>query len=288
MNEFLNMSLYFTCPKIVDGIIKFNEQSAGNCISEHFTNHKKVIKNIDIAYYLAGLIEGDGNIVKQGFEIYFNEKDLSNAYYIKKWLGYGSVFKIKNNRMEHRPYKLIIENIKGVEKIWNLINGKFQGPSKINQAIVHSYDKKFNTRILPIDNSSNIINTYWLAGFTDANGNFSIFIPKCYSNDYIGCSCNIIIPFRIDIINPDIIIFNKIKEVILGGYIIKNYKFYRYSTVSCCPLKYSIEYKNGQKIAEKVQQYFEKYHLQNPNQYLSYRYWKKMRKIGRPRIDRKK
>lgn len=123
-----NFLFMFACPKTVDGTIKqmctmSKKQSAGNflnkkeissiSISEHFAKHKKPITESDIGYYLAGLIEGDGYIGKRGFEILFSEHDISNAYFIKKWVGYGTISKVKDKK----AYKLTIFNKKGVEKV---------------------------------------------------------------------------------------------------------------------------------------------------------------------------
>lgn len=121
-----NFLFIFFCPKAVDGIIKqicitSKKQSAGNIsnemkttsINEHFAKHTKPKTNSEIGYYLAGLIEGDGYIGKRGFEILFSEHDLSNAYSIKKWVGYGTIYKIKDKK----AYKLVIFNKKGVEKV---------------------------------------------------------------------------------------------------------------------------------------------------------------------------
>lgn len=237
----------------ITNIIEIEEQSAGNYISEHSCKHNKP-NDKNIGYYLAGLIEGDGYIGERGIEILFHEKDLSNAYFIKNWVGYGNVYKVKNKK----AYKLTIYHQKGVKKVWDLVNGKFQGPYKIQQAIVHSYDKKFTTSILPIDNSSNILTTSWFAGFTDADGNFSIFISKSKTHT---TRYNITIPFRIAQKNKDLL--NKIQEVIGGGIIMKDKKgIYRYSTISF-------------KIATKIAKYFDTFHLQNNNQCLRYIYWRK-------------
>lgn len=280
-----NFLFTFSCPKVVDGIIKTicdinitEKQSAGNfvtfcksdkmskknispiyVVSEHFGAHNKPSSDIEIGYYLAGLIEGDGYIGKRGFEIIFSAHDLSNAYYIKKWVGYGTISKVKDKK----AYKLIIFNQKGVEKIWNAINGKFQAPHKIQQAMFHHYDKKFNSPILPIDNISSILTTYWLSGFTDADGNFSIFIAKSKTH---GSGYNITIPFRITQKHNEIV--TKIKQVFEGGIIMKNVNKagnieHRYSTISF-------------KIALKVEKYFNQYHPQNYKTFIRFRYWKKI------------
>ncbi|KAF2206138.1 hypothetical protein CERZMDRAFT_115902 [Cercospora zeae-maydis SCOH1-5] len=54
-------------------------------ISEHVGNHKSNLSDEDFGYFLAGLIEGD-------------EGDTSLAYYIKKRIAYGNVYKIKSKK----------------------------------------------------------------------------------------------------------------------------------------------------------------------------------------------
>lgn len=228
-------------------------------ISKHSEKHKKPVRNTEIGYYLAGLVEGDGYIGKRGIEILFSEPDLSNAYYIKKWVGYGTISKVKDKK----AYKLRIFNRNGLEKVWRLINGKFQGPYKIQQAQKHFYDIKFNQPILGIDNAHNIMKTYWLSGFADADGNFSIFISNSKTHK---TGKNITIPFRITQKNSDLL--EKVKQVIIGGIIMKNMNKagnieHRYSTVNF-------------KTAINVTLYFDIFHLQNPKQYQRYQYWKKI------------
>lgn len=104
----------------------------------------------------------------------------------------------------------------------------------------------------------NITKTHWLAGFSDAYGNFSIFITKSKTHNN---SNNISTPFRITQKNKELLI--KIQEVIKGGIIILDKKgAHRYSTVSF-------------KIALLTANYFDSFHLQNQNQILRYFYWRK-------------
>nr|AOC61567.1 putative LAGLIDADG homing endonuclease [Gloeotilopsis planctonica] len=51
----------------------------------------------DFGHFLAGLIDSDGHIRKNGFVVIaFHSKEISVAYYLKKVLNSGSVYKIKN------------------------------------------------------------------------------------------------------------------------------------------------------------------------------------------------
>jgi hypothetical protein len=95
------------------GKIQENEQSAGNLedsdsiyelnqlisknlfISDHLNKHTRPKTDLEFGYYLAGLIEGDGNFGDHRFEIAFHKEDTFLAYFIKKQIGYGSVLKLK-------------------------------------------------------------------------------------------------------------------------------------------------------------------------------------------------
>jgi hypothetical protein len=67
-------------------------------ISVHVPTQFKPISDTDFGHYLAGLIEGDGHFSKEPqIVIVFNEFDASLAYYIKGKIGYGNIYKVKNN-----------------------------------------------------------------------------------------------------------------------------------------------------------------------------------------------
>ena len=141
-------------------------------ISDHMKKHSKPSNDEDFGYYLAGLIEGNGLINSSEFiEIAFHEKDISLAYYIKKRIGCGTVIIKQNNSV-----KYLVGN-KGLEKLIHLVNGKFLSQSKINQLIENNYENKFSFKLLP-KGKPNILSNYWLAGFTDALGSFTINTSK--------------------------------------------------------------------------------------------------------------
>lgn len=257
----------FTSSKLVP--LQRKGQSAGNPVHpmqpvckderdivnvfEHINKHKRPSNDKEIGYYLAGLIEGDGYIGERGFEILFFEGDVTTAYFIKKWIGYGSISKVKDKR----AYKLSIFSKKGQEKLWSLVNGKFQGPYKIAEAKKRGFDLKFNIPILPIDNTS-ILTTYWLAGFADADGNFSIFISKSKSHKL---GKNITVPFRITQKNKELLL--KIIAAFQGGILYQDVGLlYRYSTTTFVR-------------AVCVANYFDKFQLINEYKWLRYTYWRK-------------
>lgn len=103
----------------------------------------------------------------------FSERDVSLAYLIKKRIGHGNVYKIKDKK----AFRYICKNKTGLSVILSLINGKFVSSFKYQQLIKHNYNKNFNYEIIPPSNSISLDN-YWLAGFTQADGCFHIQIAK--------------------------------------------------------------------------------------------------------------
>lgn len=77
--------------------------------------------------------------------IIFAENYTSLAYYIKKRIGYGNVYKIKDKK----AVRYICKNANGLSIILYLINGKLVSNYKYEQLIKHNYSKDFNLKILP-------------------------------------------------------------------------------------------------------------------------------------------
>lgn len=132
----------------------------------------------------------------------------------------------------------------------------------------------FNKSILP-PSTVNIIQTYWLAGFADANSTFSIFISKNYSPfdthshelEFMrktGYKVNVTIPFRVTqkngVHSPELL---SIIQSSLGGINYqttdKNGTVNRFSTVSF-------------NCAKSVAFYFDKFHLMNNSKWLIFLY----------------
>jgi hypothetical protein len=88
--------------------------------------------DLKLGYYLAGLIEGDGYISinnknKIILGITFNKKDLYLAEKLLNYFEQGFIVKRKTNSIELR-----FTSVKVLNKIINLVNGKFRTP-KIDQ-----------------------------------------------------------------------------------------------------------------------------------------------------------
>lgn len=141
-------------------------------ITEHVPNHKTNLTDHDLGYFLAGLIEGSGSFNNNEISIVFFQKDVSLAYSIKKQIGFGKVYKDPNN------LRYICNHTEGIKKILSLINGKFVTDYKHKQFIKFSVNSN-----ITINDSASALNkitldNYWLAGLTQARGNFRILSEK--------------------------------------------------------------------------------------------------------------
>lgn len=141
--------------------------------------------NSNFTTYLTGLIEANGTLIipqtersKKGIlnypsiEICFNSKDLPLALIIKKELGYGNVYKIK----DVNAYNLIINNFEGILLLVILLNGLMRTPKIISLwKLIDWLNNKFEINIIKKDLDLSPINSNsWLAGFIDGKGDFNI------------------------------------------------------------------------------------------------------------------
>lgn len=158
-------------------------------ISDHVPKHKTHLTDIEFGYFLAGLIEGDGWFGKKELHIIFSEDDISLAYLIKKRIGYGNVYKIKNKK----AVRYICKKSDGLKIILSFINGKLVSNPKYEQLIKHNYSSDFNFDILPPSYNVTLDN-YWLAGFSQADGCFHISVIKSKS---LNCGHSVRLEFSI-------------------------------------------------------------------------------------------
>lgn len=181
-------------------------------ISEHVSKHKSNITNNELGYFLAGLIEGEGWFGFKELHINFSEEDISLAYYIKKRIGHGSVYKIKDKK----EVRYICKNKNGLFIILSLINGKLVSNLKYDQLIKHNYSRHFNIEILPPLKKISLDN-YWLAGFTQGQGCFHISVPKSKSHKS-GYSVRLEFSLKQNDYYPLTLIYNIIKMGNLSQY----------------------------------------------------------------------
>jgi len=142
-------------------------------ISEHPPFNKNELTNVEFGFYLAGLIEGKGWFEYKTIHILFHESDTFLSYYIKKRIGYGNVYKVKDKKV----VRYVCRHKEGLFNIISLINGKFIANFKYDQLIKHDYSSWLNITILPPIGKISL-NNHWLAGFTDADGCFNISTKK--------------------------------------------------------------------------------------------------------------
>ena len=236
--------------------IKSSLISKNFLISDHLKKHKKPDSLEEIGYYIAGLIEGSSQICVGEINIFFNIRDISLAFFVKKIIGYGLV---KIDKKVNICYYKVIKK-EGRKKILNLINGKLRGYEKIEQFKKYDYDKEFNINILPPANFD-ILNNYWLTGFSENNSYFIIYLN---SNKIVKNKLNLKLIYNIFHKNEDFLL--KIKET-FGGCILKNNNkdFFEYTTSS---------FENAKKIIS----YFDKFQL-NSTKFISYIKWRKVYRI---------
>lgn len=244
----------FTSWSIANNAMEFKNDK----ISEHRLLYKNLNDDESLGYYLAGLIEGDGHIGLRNITIAINYKDIKNAYYLKKLIGYGKVIKYSHS---DNAVRLIFGKKEARKRVFELINGKLLGPYKHKQLVEQKYDIEFNMPIKPIADF-NLWDNPWLTGFSDADGSFGIDISKSITHK-IGF--NIKITFRIKQKSDYLL---KYVEKALGGHIYMfnknlNIKIYQYS---------STNFKN----AYNVIKYFSKFPPLHNSKYTHFLKWYKV------------
>lgn len=233
--------------------IIINTETA-KAISIHVAKHLKPANDIEFGHYLAGLIDGDGHFSsKQQLIIVYNSLDIQLAYYIKKQIGYGSIQKVKNKN----AVILVVAAAKGVEKVINLINGKFRSTTKFDQITRNILANKkflgFNKKI--ILNRDNNLENHWLAGFSDADASFKIKLINRNKKTEVCLN------YQIDQKRNYLLIF--IKDFLGGniGYRKKQDTYYYGST--------------SYGSAKKVINYFDHYHMLS-TKYVNFLKWRKV------------
>ena len=138
-----------------------------------------------LGYYLAGLIEGDGSIIVPAkdkspsgknthpvIRIVFTLPDLPLAQKLQQVLGCGFIQKPK----EGNYYLFEVQNIEGLLKLANLINGKMRTPKiEALDRLINWLNNKKNSSIVCLGlDTSNLNSNSWFAGFSDADSYFQV------------------------------------------------------------------------------------------------------------------
>ena len=214
-------------------------------ISIHSPSHKKLhqFSKEQVGFYLAGLIDGDGHIYRNGMNISFHLKDISLAYQIKSVVGYGSVRKYYANYVRYS-----LTNREGLYYLSRLIHNKLLIPHKIASYNLLVKNYGFDLKEAKLE-KINFRNNYYLSGLFDADGNFTIVIIKRERKP----RSEIRLLARIDLKNNSNII-SMIKDQ-FGGYVGTRL----YPTGSITNPYSSTSFKNFYKFVK----YFDSYHLQS-------------------------
>ena len=126
-------------------LLKYStNKNINNNTNNNNTNNNKHKDQI-LGYYLAGLIEGDGNINLTNkdqavISITFNSKDRPLAEKLLSYIGQGFIQKRKGNSVV-----LIFGAVKTIKRIVALINGKFRTPALWRRVSHKAGDKLSNS-----------------------------------------------------------------------------------------------------------------------------------------------
>lgn len=195
-----NKSFTFNYLKKDDFLIENKKVENLSCLNVEEVDYSKS----NLGSYLAGLIEGDGTFAVHNklstskkyypmIIIVFKKSDLVLAKYLQHLTNCGNIY----NKPERGYILWQIQDIKGIFTIVNLINGFMRTPKIealkrtvdwLNYYIDINHNSNlpstkailkyiYNTEFKPLDESP-ITDNPWLAGFSDADANFSINIHK--------------------------------------------------------------------------------------------------------------
>ena len=156
-------------------------------ISVHRPKHKYPQNDNEWGAYLSGLIDGNGSFnlsnKQPRITICFNEKDVSLAYKLKKFIGYGTVSKKKG--LEYR----LIHPLGHIKLCKILIY--LQKPHKQQQWT--RFCEFYDITVGPQSRNLSLLTSHWLAGFIDASGKLELSIqhPKDKPNPIVFLSMSI-------------------------------------------------------------------------------------------------
>ena len=203
LNFILKTTRVITTEEIGKSLISFKEKITPNSVY----NDEK-----EFAYYLAGLLEGDGHIslpslgvttlnrVLNPRIIFTSHKNNLGLYaYIQFKLGGIGRFQLAGDNI----IRYIIGDIKGIVLIVNSINGKFRTPkNKRLNDLIKFINAKYSLEIQEslLDYSDLVLNS-WFTGFTEADGHFGVKIVEAKSKSDTrkkSVSENISLKFRLD------------------------------------------------------------------------------------------
>lgn len=222
-------------------------------ISEHVPRHTRPVNDYQFGHYLAGWIDADGHFNSpEQLIIVFDIQSVSVAYFLKKYIGYGTVRKVQTKNV----YIYVVSSRDGLLKIIHLINGKIRSTTKFNQVNnILKNNKHINFNNTFALNTTGDLDNHWLAGFSDANASFQI---KLISRNN---RTEVILNYQIDQPSNDLLI---LIQNHFGGHIgfRQSIETYYYGSTSFGS-------------AKNVINYFNKYHMLSVK-HVNYLKWRKV------------
>jgi len=226
---------------------------------------------LDIKSYIAGLFEGDGQILvsptgefNPSFNINFSSKDLELALLIKSWINnYGSIIHKENTVI------YTVSCFEGLNIIIDVLNGRLRTPKIYQLKLLLDYlknNKNIIHEIKPIDESP-LEGNSWFAGFTDADGSFDIRYAEYPTKCIISARYRIEQKMIEKITNEDYkYILEKVAVLLKTNLSVYNKKDGRSYYIICVINQTSLK---------EILKYFEKHPLLSIK-YLDYMDWKKV------------
>nr|QYC94359.1 hypothetical protein [Oedogonium sp. 244] len=208
--------------------------------------------NKDWGSYLAGLIEGDGHFSSdKRIKITFSESDYNLAVLLQKIFSCGRIYKIKDKK----AFDWIINKKSDVVRLLNLINGSLRTEYKLAQIhknMIGLIDSNYQQK----PDISNLLESWWLAGFTEAEGCFYVHIldPRKHRS-----SIEIRAHYKFGL--KDNTILNQLREI-FGSSVYKRTHSYDSKRGEYIEKKITYYWSSTSfKAAQKVVLYFENRHL---------------------------
>ena len=214
----------------------------------HFSKHTYPNDGEPFAYYLAGLVDGNGWISPQSTQIKiiicFRSKDAKTAFFIKKRVGFGSIRFDKNKS----SLNYILTSKEGLLKVCKLLNGKLLINRKKERLdlILKLFEIK------PLSSSALSLNNHYLSGLIDADGNFDIYVLNRPDRKDL----EIRLRLKLDLIAQDKHVLEGLKAI-FGGRLsyIELTQSWRYDSVSLKNMKAIICYLEKYQLISKYNEY---------------------------------
>jgi hypothetical protein len=235
---------------ILDSIIS-------NRVSMHRPKPKLPTSEKDFGYFFAGLVDSDGHFNKiPQLVISFHVNDMKVAYFIKSFLGYGTV-RLEKNKNAGR---YVLAKKAGLVRALSLLSNKLYHPNKKKQyrvlaaTVEQSNPPKVGCSLFEVVDQPQM-NAFWLAGFIAGDGSFQIKILR--RKDSTGCprKTEVRVVMQVDQKEESIL---KFLQDHLGGHIgyRKSQNTYYYSTVSFANAAKLIKFLDGAHlVGSKMTQY---------------------------------